>query len=272
MTQADATCTDTTVARARTVHVEYCMGTAFTIDIRDEGNWGAAISDVVALLHHVDAVFSTYQPGSDISRIQRRELRAVDAHPDVLTVLELCAQVQASTVSYFSAMPEGKIDPTGLVKGWAIERASDMLRRHGSSNHAVNGGGDMQLAGESTSGQPWRVGVADPRDSSRILTVITGRDFSVATSGTSERGAHIIDPSTRRAPVGYASATVTGPSLTLADAYATAAFVMGTKALPWVTGIDGYEAMLIADSGVAAASPGWHEHTDTGSDPEPTPR
>lgn len=117
----------------RAVHVEHCMGTVFTIDTRDPGEWADAVADVVRWLHHVDTVFSTYQAGSDISRIGRRELRAVDAHPDVLTVLELCARVQTRTDGYFNAMPGGKLDPTGLVKGWAIERASELLRAHGSA-------------------------------------------------------------------------------------------------------------------------------------------
>jgi thiamine biosynthesis lipoprotein len=264
MATTDATLTISPAARSRTVHVEHCMGTAFTIDIRDGGDWQDAIRDVVAWLHQVDAVFSTYRPDSDISRMQRGELRARDAHPDVLTVLDLCARVQTTTNGYFTAMPYGKIDPTGLVKGWAIERASDLLRRHGSSHHAVNGGGDMQLAGESGAGLPWRVGIADPHDGSQVLTVVTGRDFAVATSGTSERGAHIVDALTGRAPTGYASATVTGPSLTYADAYATAAFVMGRHATDWAGTIDGYETMLVADDGHVSVSRGWPELSDPG--------
>lgn len=241
----------------RTVHVEHCMGTVFTIDIRDPGDWTEAIAEVVGWLHQVDTVFSTYQAGSDISRIRRRELRAVDAHPDVLTVLELCARVQTVTDGYFSAMPGGKLDPTGLVKGWAIERASEFLRSRGSANHAVNGGGDLQLAGESAPGHPWRVGIEDPLDRSRILTVVSGRNCAVATSGTAARGAHILDPFTGRAATGYASATVVGPSLTYADAYATAAFVMGDRAVNWADTVDGYELLLVGNDGTLTATANW---------------
>jgi thiamine biosynthesis lipoprotein len=255
-------------ARPRTVHVEHCMGTVFTIDIRGDGDWTDAILDLVAWLHHVDSVFSTFKADSDIRRMQRRELRAVDAHPEVLTVLELCARVQASTDGHFTAMLDGRIDPTGLVKGWAIERASEILRRRGSLNHAVNGGGDMQLAGESAPGCPWHIGIADPRNSSRVLTVLSGRDFAVATSGTSERGAHIRNPLTGQPPTGYASATVTGPSLTYADAYATAAFAMGRPATDWVRAVDGYDAMLVTGDGAMSASPGWHGHVVTDAGPE----
>ncbi|MDT4929070.1 MAG: FAD:protein transferase [Pseudonocardiales bacterium] len=241
----------------RTVHVEHCMGTVFTIDIRDPGDWRDAVRDVVNWLHQVDAVFSTYRADSDVSRIQRRELRAVDAHPDVLEVLDLCAQVQAATDGYFSALHNGKLDPTGLVKGWAIERAGELLRRHGSPNHAVNGGGDMQLAGEGAPGRPWRVGIADPADRTRVLTVLAGRDFAVATSGTAERGEHLVDPFTNRAATALASASVAGPSLTVADAYATAAFVMGDDALGWIEGVPEYD-VLVVGAGGSRTSTGWH--------------
>lgn len=244
---------------ARTLHVEHCMGTVFSIDVRGSGDWHDAIAEVVAWLHRVDTVFSTYQPGSDISRLQRRELRLDDADPLILEVLDLCARVQAETHGYFTAMPEGKLDPTGLVKGWAIERASDVLRAHGSANHAVNGGGDVQLAGESSPGQPWRVGIADPRARDRLVAAVAGTDFAVATSGTAERGLHMIDPFTGEPPgPGFLSATVVGPSLTRADAYATAAFVMGPHALQWADGCDGFETLLVADDGRLVASSGWH--------------
>jgi thiamine biosynthesis lipoprotein len=255
----------TAEAQPRTVHVEHCMGTVFTLDIRDEGDWHDAVQDAVSWLHQVDTVFSTYRPSSDISRMQSGKLRGVDAHPDVRTVLELCAQVQTTTDGHFSARLNGKIDPTGLVKGWAVERASEILRRHGSVNHAVNGGGDLQLAGESEPGRAWRVGIADPRDRSRVLTVVTGRDFAVASSGTSERGQHILDPSTGQAPHGYVSATVIGPSLTFADPYATAAFVMGRAAADWVRTVDGYEAMLVSADGAVSSSAEWSKFVVTGT-------
>lgn len=230
---------------ARTVHVEHCMGTAFTIDIRDPGDWRPAIDAVVTWLHHVDAVFSTYRPDSDICRIQRGELRVADADPEVGRVLELCAQAQAATGGAFTAMPLGKLDPTGLVKGWAIERAGVLLTEHGSVNHGVNGGGDLQLAGEASPGQPWLIGISDPHDRSRIVSTVSGRDLAVATSGVAERGPHILDPFTGRPATALASATVVGPSLTFADAYATAAFVLGRQAIGWIDELDGYAALLI---------------------------
>jgi thiamine biosynthesis lipoprotein len=246
-----------TVMAPRSVHVERCMGTVFTIDVRDAGQWSDAIDEVVAWLHQVDAMFSTYKQDSQISRLQRGELAAATAHADVRAVLDLCADAQARTDQHFTAMAHGHLDPTGLVKGWAIERASRLLIDRGATNHAVNGGGDMQLAGESAIGQPWRVGISDPHDRTRLVTTVSGRDLAIATSGNSERGQHIINPRTGRPSVALASATVIGPSLTYADAYATAAFVMGEYALGWITDIDEYELFLVTTDGHALASSGW---------------
>lgn len=233
------------------------MGTVFTIDIRDPGNWEDAIRGVVSWLHEVDQVFSTYRDDSDISRLQRGEITLDAAHPDVADVLKLCAQAQLSTGGHFTAMPNGQLDPTGLVKGWAIEQASRRLTARGAANHAINGGGDMQLVGEAASGRPWTVGISDPRESSRVLTVVSGRDFAVATSGIAERGAHVIDPFTGGPAKRAISATVTGPSLTWADAYATAVLVMGPSAARWIADVDDYEALVVAPDGACYRSAGW---------------
>jgi FAD:protein FMN transferase len=246
-----------TTAPGRGVHVEHCMGTTFSIDIRDPGDWADAIADVLGWLHHVDRVFSTYKADSDISRLQRRELRLADADPQVAEVLDLCTQVEQVTDGHFSALRNGQIDPTGLVKGWAIEAASHRLRERGSVNHAVNGGGDIQLAGQAGPDHRWTVGISDPHDHGRVLTTVAGRDFAVATSGTAERGAHITDSFTGRPVTHLASATVTGPSLTWADAYATAAFAMGLDALRWVDTIPAYAALLVDTDGRQHASTAW---------------
>jgi thiamine biosynthesis lipoprotein len=247
----------------RTLHVEHCMGTVFTIDIRDVGVWDDAIGEIVAWLHHVDAVFSTYKPDSDISRIRRQELEIDDADPDVAAVLDLCGVVEEETAGYFTAFggagldPSG-LDPTGMVKGWAIERASQLLRARGSHNHAVNGGGDIQLAGEAAPGRLWAVGISDPFDGTRLLTTVTGRDFAIATSGVAERGAHIVNPHTCGPADQLASVTVIGASLTRVDAYATAAFAMGPDAYHWIEALPGHNALLVFPDRTAAPTTGFH--------------
>jgi thiamine biosynthesis lipoprotein len=255
-----------TAGAPRVVHVEHCMGTVFSIDIRDPGSWDAAIAEVTRWLHHVDEVFSTYRPGSDISRLRRGELAIGQASPLVAEVLGLCARAEQETGGYFTTALPGGTDPTGLVKGWAIERASAILRAHGSDNHCVNGGGDIQAAGEASPGQPWRIGISDPLDRSRVLTVVAGRDIAVATSGVAERGLHIVNPRTGAAAAGLASVTVVSGSLTIADAYATAAFAMGGDAMAWASGMPGIEALLVGRDGATSATPGFGELTGSATD------
>ncbi|HEX3650425.1 MAG TPA: FAD:protein FMN transferase [Pseudonocardiaceae bacterium] len=234
---------------ARTVHVEHCMGTVFTIDVRDPGNWDEATADCVAWLHRVDALFSTYRDESEVSRIRRGELTIAQAHQDVREVFALCEQARLLTHGYFSLHWRGVPDPTGLVKGWAIDRASALLREHGSTNHAVNGGGDMCLAGQAAPGRAWRVGISDPHRPRHLLTVVTGTDIAVATSGLAERGPHIVDPWTGAPAQDLAAVTVTGPTLTLVDAYATAAVAMGADALRWLPNLPGHEAFIVTTDG-----------------------
>lgn len=240
-----------------TLHLEHCMGTVFSIDIRTPGTWTAAIDAVVDWLHFVDAAFSTYRDDSDISKMRRGELQLADANSYVGEVLERCALAQEVTGGFFTAFPDGRLDPTGLVKGWAIECASALLRQHGASDHAVNGGGDVQLSGEAAPGRSWRVGISDPHERGRVLGVVSGRDLAVATSGIAERGRHIVDPFTGQPARGLASVTIVGPELTDVDAYATAAFAMGAGALDWVESLDTYEAMVVSGDGTSRWTSGW---------------
>lgn len=222
-------------------HVEHCMGTVFSFAIADVGDWTEAIADAVGWLHQVDETFSTYRADSAISRLRLGD----DVHdPLVDEVLALCERYERETDGAFSARLPGGLDPSGLVKGWAVEWASGILREHGSSNHAVNGGGDVQLAGEAAPGRPWRVGIADPFDPTRLLTTVEGTDLAVATSGTSERGLHLVDPSTGEPAQRLASVTVTGPSLGWVDVAATAAFVKGPAAIDWLRG-QGLEGIVV---------------------------
>ena len=83
----------------------------------------------------------------------------------------------------------------------------------------------------------------------RVAAVLAVTDLAVATSATYERGAHIIDPRTGEPTTGLASVTVVGPDLALADAFATAAFVMGLDALDWIDGQPDYGLYLITHDG-----------------------
>src|SRR6266852_4770 len=124
------------------------MGTVFSVDVRDRHLSGAVLDAVASYWHRVDATFSTYRPASDISRLCRGEISIADAHPDVAAVLNLCAEASDRTGGFFSATAAGRLDPSGLVKGWSVEQAARMLRAAGASAFCINGGGDVWVAGE----------------------------------------------------------------------------------------------------------------------------
>jgi len=233
------------------------MGTVFSVDIRDRHIGDAMTEALARYWRQVDATFSTYRDASDISRLRRGEISLASASRDVPTVLGLCARASARTGGFFSATATGRLDPSGLVKGWSVEQAARMLRAAGATRFCINGGGDVYAAGEPEPGRAWGIGVADPADRARVLALIPGRDLAVATSGTAERGAHVTDPFTGRPATDLSAVTVTGPSLTWADAYATAAIAMGHQARDWLCRLPGYAAIAVRADGSTWHTPGF---------------
>jgi thiamine biosynthesis lipoprotein len=228
-----------------TRHAEPVMGTVFSFVVRDPSPAvDEALYAAVARLHAIDARFSPYRADSEVSRIARGEAEPADASPELAEVLERCAEIEKLTEGWFSPYPEGRLDPSGWVKGWAVQEACALLCEAGSTEHCVNGGGDVQSVGG-----PWRVGVADPFNPGRLTAVLAGQDLVVATSGTAERGAHILDPRTGEAPTGLLSLTlVTSGAARLArtDACTTAAFAMGPElGLAWAERQPDLEALAV---------------------------
>jgi thiamine biosynthesis lipoprotein len=244
---------ETASAPARLRHAEPVMGTVVSFDVpvtaREDGSLRAA----VGWLHWVDRLFSPYRADSDVTLLADGAVTLEACAPELAEVVEACAFVAELSGGYFTDRPSGRFDPTGYVKGWAVERAAAILSAAGSPRHLVNGGGDVQCAGGRLldgASAPWRVGVADPFRPGQLALVVNAADCGVATSGTAERGAHIIDPHAARPASGLASITLTGPSLALADAFATAAFAMGPeRARAWTEALDGYHAFAITEAG-----------------------
>src|SRR5580658_6381045 len=245
-------------------HAEHVMGTVVSFDVPawagQEPAGEPVLGQVVAWLHWVDATFSPFRDDSDVSRFGRGSLALADCAPELAEVLSACAAIGDRSGGYFTIRPGGRFDPSGYVKGWAIERAAALLTAAGSAEHSVNGGGDVQCVGDHGPGQPWRVGIAHPLRPGTLALVVAGRDFAVATSGIAERGAHIINPHTGQPAVGLASLTVVGPTLAETDAYATAAYAMGSAARDWLEALEGYEAFAITPTGSAWQTPGFPAH------------
>ncbi len=228
--------------------VEHIMGTAISVSVRDADVAARTLDDVFDHLSRVDARFSTFKPDSEVSRLGRGEIDEADCSPALREVLALCEEVRLASDGYFDIgrhRADGRLDPSGLVKGWAVEGAARILDEAGARNYYLNAGGDAVVHGEAAPGRPWRVGIRHPERPDRVATVLAIRDLALATSGAYERGDHVIDPHTGRPPEGVLSATVVGPSLAHADAYATAAFAMGPGALRWIASLPGYAGCCI---------------------------
>ncbi|MDN0196115.1 FAD:protein FMN transferase [Streptomyces sp. S.PNR 29] len=240
-------------APAAVRHAEEVMGTVFSFDVRggDPVAVRSALAEAIAGLHRVDEVFSTYRDDSQVSRLARGELTVEDCDPEVAEVLELGAEAERLSDGWFSTSYEGRLDPTGIVKGWSAERAARRLAAvPGVTGVSVNGGGDVQLLGTPGPQRPWRVGVSDPLRPGGLAAVVSASgtsELAVATSGTAERGTHIVDPRTGRSAVtDLLAVTVVGPRLTWADCWATAAFAMGSReGLRWLESLPDVEALLI---------------------------
>jgi thiamine biosynthesis lipoprotein len=242
------------------------MGTTVSIDVRPPLVEDGILDGVFAQLDDVDARFSTYRPDSEISRIARDELREEDASLDVRHVLAACDHLATATDGTFDARhhrADGRLDPSGFVKGWAIEEAAWLIDSAGGRNYWINGGGDIVARGQAEPGRPWRVGIRHPDQPDRVAAVLAVSDRAIATSGGYERGPHITDPRSGAAPAGLRSVTVVGPGLAFTDAYATTVYVVGLDGLGWLAarpdGAD-YAAYAITDDGRAIWTEGMERY------------
>lgn len=245
------------------LHVEHVMGTVVTVDLRGcavDGTAVRATAAAVEVLHEADRILSPWKPASDVSRIRSGRLPRGARHPWTREVDDRCRDARELTRGWFDPwrMPGG-YDPSGLVKGWAAQRAAGELSARGVTDHAVNAGGDVCVSGTADPlGAPgWRIGVVDPHDRTRILDTVTVHGGAVATSGGYERGSLAVDPRTGRMVTRLASATVVGPDLGIADALATAASAAGPGALDWLDDVAGYDALLVTVDGDALVTRGW---------------
>jgi thiamine biosynthesis lipoprotein len=229
--------------------VRHIMGIPIVIDVRDPRP--VDTEPAFAWLREVDAIFSTYREDSEICRLDRGELTLADCRPEVDEVLSACLRLERFTGGAFSARAAGRLDPSGYVKGWAVAEAA---RRVAANEVCINAGGDIVARGQ------WRIGIRHPEQLDQLAAVLALENLAVATSGEYEQGAHILDPRTGRRPEGLLSVTVVGPDLALADAYATAAFAMGTDGPEWTATLDGYDALCVTSDHRVLETPGFARH------------
>ena len=240
------------------------MGTVVIIDVYAADGAGPPdreisrqLAEAVAILHRADEIFSTWRPGSPVSRLRRGEITSAQAPAEVAEILQRCADARELSAGWFDpwAVPGG-FDPSGYVKGWAAQQALGVFRATGIRGVLVNAAGDMASAGRPGDGGAFRIGITDPHAPLRLAAVVELAG-AIATSGCYERGEHLIDPHTGRPAARAASASVTGPDLGLADALATAVAVAGAPGLALVEELDGYEAFIVNHDGSRQHTAQW---------------
>jgi thiamine biosynthesis lipoprotein len=241
-------------------------GTVLFVDVASPDVNEAALQESLNELRdfaiHVDEVFSTYKSNSQVSLLRRNEISIEESTEEVQDVWERCAIARDLTDGAFDPWAVvGGFDPSGLVKGWAADKCAEILLAAGAIYIQVNAAGDLALrGGYFKDGQvsPWSIGVVNPENRQEIVQVFEITDGAIATSGSYERGAHIVDPHSGLIAIGAKSATVIGPDGGLADALATALMVEGRDGAPWFSRpeLTQYSAWVIDRYGDVAWSVG----------------
>ncbi len=219
------------------------------------------MSTVFDYFRDIDARFSVFKRGSEISRLNRGEITFRQCSRDLQEILELCAETKGITGGYFDIRRNGKLNPSGLVKGWAIHNAANLLRNYGFRNFYVDAGGDIEVSGHNTLGKLWRIGIRNPFRHNENIKVIELTGKGIATSGTAIRGQHIYNPRNPNAPLKeIVSITVIGPDIYEADRFATAAFAMQEEGIYFIGSLSGFAGYAINNKGKAIFTENFTEY------------
>lgn len=222
------------------------MGMPVSVEVVDASASESLLDAAFEYFEYIDAKFSTYRDDSEISQINRNELGLEEASEDMKTIFALAEQTRLESNGYFDIQHDGAYDPSGVVKGWAIYQAAEILRQKGADNFYIEAGGDIQASGRNAEGENWRVGIRNPFNPDEIVKALSLTDRGIATSGTYARGQHIYNPLDEDDALNeVVSLTVIGPDICEADRFATAAFAMGRNGIFFVEALEGFDGYMI---------------------------
>ncbi len=238
------------------------MGMTVTVEAADKSATAADIEEVFSYFGYVDRKFSTYKTDSEISRINSGFIRPENYSRDMSEVLVLSEETRKLTEGYFNILtPHGKYDPSGLVKGWAINNASKILQDKGFKNFYVEAGGDIQTQGKNQERGKWSIGIKNPFSQKEIVKVVYLSGQGMATSGTYIRGQHIYNPlNPQNAIADIVSLSVIGTNVYEADRFATAAFAMGKQGINFIEKLPGFEGYMIDKDGMATMTSNFEQY------------
>ncbi|MDB4940437.1 MAG: FAD:protein transferase [Candidatus Doudnabacteria bacterium] len=241
--------------------IRIIMGMPITIEVLDQTDIGL-LEKVFNYFISIDQKFSTYKDTSEVSLINQGKTSVEHYSAEMREVLELSEQTKQQTEGYFDVYtPDHKLDPSGLVKGWAILNAAKLLESHGSKNYYIDAGGDIQVQRPNRKAEAWQVGIQNPFDKKEIVKVLQLHNQGLATSGSYTRGAHIYNPKDSDVKLNeVVSITVIGPNVYEADRFATAAFAMGNDGIYFIEKIAGLEGYQINKDRIATETTGFKKY------------
>ncbi len=236
------------------------MGMPVMIQVVDASVTQEDINEVFSYCHFIDKKFSTYKKDSEISQINRGELKTQQFSHEIKKIFKLCEETKKETDGYFDINLNGILDPSGLVKGYAIFQGSLILKDKGFQNFYVEIAGDIQVFGKNANKENWKVGIQNPFNLDEIVKVVRLSDKGIATSGAYRRGGHIYNPKGKTIADEIASISVIGPNVYEADRFATAAFAMGQKGIEFIEKLKGFEGYMIKKDKTAVLTSRFEEY------------
>lgn len=231
-----------------------------TIEVVDKKITKFEINKVFTYFKNIDEKFSTYKKTSEITLINAGQINKSKFSKEMKKIFKLADKTKKETNGFFDIEQNGYLDPSGLVKGWAIWQAAKLLMRQGFGNFYINAGGDIQSFGKNKFGKTWQVGIRNPFKLKEIIKVLNPKNRGVATSGIYERGEHIYNPKTQsKISTDIVSLTVIGPNIYEADRFATAALAMGEKGINFIENRPGFEGYMVNKNGIATYTKGFEK-------------
>jgi FAD:protein FMN transferase len=234
------------------------MGMPITVEIVDSVS-PDVLAGAFTYLAGVDDRFSPYKEDSEISALNKGRVTDSEISREMREVLELAERTKRQSNGFFDiSRPQGGLDPSGIVKGWAIRNAARLIRQAGAENFYVDAGGDIQSCGKNASGEDWTIGIRNPFNADELIKTVAPKGRGVATSGTSARGQHIYNPHRPSQPIDeIVSLTIIGPDVLEADRFATAGFAMGKAGVLFIEQLNGLEGYVVEANGRATWTSGF---------------
>ena len=237
------------------------MGMPVAIEIVDEQATTKIFQEVFAYFRWVDEKFSPYKNTSEVSLLNNGKISLSEISSEMKEILALAKETKLKTKGYFDVYHKGVFDPSGIVKGWAIQNAAALLKKKGMKHFFVDAGGDIQVSGKNRKGKSWRVGIRNPFNRFENVKAVAINEEGIATSGTSVRGMHIYNPHrVDSPPKSIVSLTVIGPNAYEADRFATAGFAMEKEGIYFIESLPGFEGYMIDSSGIATYTSGFENY------------